>query len=192
MTIPFLALFFLAVFLSSILDGLGYGVSLLLYNSDAIAEFSVGSFNQLSAKVDQFDKKINEISSIKDLREKSYDDIELLNKQVEEEKGKIVQEKNQLTSELNQAATIDPSVKDDVEEKIQIVKDACTAAVEELDAAAEEAREMIVDGHGSLISEALFLVVGTDIFVLSLFSALYKLYKLNFFSVAYTIYMSKK
>jgi len=191
-TIPFLALLFLAVCLSSILDGLGYAVSTLLYNSDAIAEFSAGSFSQLSEKVDKFDEKISEISSIKDLREKSCDNIDLLNKQVEEERAMILQEKNELTSELKEALTKDASLKDDVEEKLQIVKDACTVAVQELDAAAEEAREMIEDGHGSLIDEGLLLVVGTDIFVLPLFSALYKLYKLNFFSVAYTIYMSKE
>ncbi|RYE14518.1 MAG: hypothetical protein EOP34_06340 [Rickettsiales bacterium] len=191
-TIPFMALVFLAVYLSSILDGLAYSLSTLLYNSDAIGEFSAGSYNQLSAKVDKFDKKIDEISSIKDLREKSCDNIDLLNKQVEEERANILQEKNELTSELKEAVTRDASLKDDVEEKIQIVKDSCTVAVQELDAAATEAREMIEDGHGSLINEALFLVVGNDIFVLPLFSALYKLYKLNFFSVAYTLYMSKE
>jgi hypothetical protein len=116
----------------------------------------------------------------------------LLNKQVEEERAMILQEKNELTSELKEAVTKDASLKDDVEEKLQIVKDACTVAVQELDAAAEEAREMIEDGHGSLVDEGLLLVVGTDIFVLPLFSAFYKLYKLNFFSVAYTIYMSKE
>ena len=181
----------LGIYPASILDGLGYVVSTLLYNCDAIAEFSAGSFSQLSAKVDKFDKKIDDISSIKDLREKSFDNIDLLNKQVEEERAKIIQEKNELTSELNKAVTTDPSLKDDVEEKIQIVKDSCTVAVRELDAAATEAKEMIEDGHGSLIDEALFLVVGTDISVLPFFSALYKLYKLNFFSVAYTLYASK-
>ena len=182
----------LGIYPASILDGLGYAVSTLLYNSDAIAEFSAGSFSQLSEKVDKFDEKISEISSIKDLREKSCDNIDLLNKQVEEERAMILQEKNELTSELKEAVTKDASLKDDVEEKLQIVKDACTVAVQELDAAAEEAREMIEDGHGSLIDEGLLLVVGTDIFVLPLFSAFYKLYKLNFFSVAYTIYMSKE
>jgi NADH-ubiquinone oxidoreductase chain 4 len=182
----------LGIYPASILDGLGYAVSTLLYNSDAIAEFSAGSFSQLSEKVDKFDEKISEISSIKDLREKSCDNIDLLNKQVEEERAMILQEKNELTSELKEAVTKDASLKDDVEEKLQIVKDACTVAVQELDAAAEEAREMIEDGHGSLVDEGLLLVVGTDIFVLPLFSAFYKLYKLNFFSVAYTIICQKK
>ena len=191
-TIPFMALVFLAVYLSSILDGLAYSLSTLLYNSDVFVEFSADSYDKISAKVDKFDNKIDEISSIKDLREKSGDDIDVLNRQVEEERAKILQEKNELTSELKEAVTRDASLKDDVEEKIQIVKDSCTVAVQELDAAATEAREMIEDGHGSLINEALFLVVGNDIFVLPLFSALYKLYKLNFFSVAYTLYMSKE
>jgi len=137
----------LGIYPASILDGLGYAVSTLLYNSDAIAEFSAGSFSQLSEKVDKFDEKISEISSIKDLREKSCDNIDLLNKQVEEERAMILQEKNELTSELKEALTKDASLKHDVEEKLQIVKDACTVAVQELDAAAEEAREMIEDGH---------------------------------------------
>ena len=187
-----LATVFLGIYPAPILDGLGYAVSTILYNSDAIAEFSAGSFSQLSEKIEKFDGKISEISSIKNLRENSCDNIDLLNKQVEQERANILQEKDELTSELKEALTKDSSLKADVEEKLQIVKDACTVAVQELDAAAEEAREMIEDGHGSLVDEGLLLVVGTDIFVLPLFSAFYKLYKLNFFSVAYTIYMSKK
>jgi len=191
-TITLMALLFLAVCLSSILDGLGYSLSTLLYNSDVFVEFSADSYDKISAKVDKFDNKIDEISSIKDLREKSGDDIDVLNRQVEEERAKILQEKDELTSQLKQAAVRDPSLKDDVEEKIQIVKDSCTVAVDELDAAATEAREMIEDGHGSFVNEAIFLVVGVDLFIFPFFSALYKLYRLNFFSVAYTLYKSKK
>jgi NADH-ubiquinone oxidoreductase chain 4 len=187
-----LATVFLGIYPAPILDGLGYAVSTILYNSDAIAEFSAGSFSQLSEKIEKFDGKISEISSIKNLRENSCDNIDLLNKQVEQERANILQEKDELTSELKEALTKDSSLKADVEEKLQIVKDACTVAVQELDAAAEEAREMIEDGHGSLVDEGLLLVVGTDIFVLPLFSAFYKLYKLNFFSVAYTIICQKK
>jgi hypothetical protein len=70
---------------------------------------------------------------------------------------------------------------DDVEESVRILKEGSDGAVDELRNAADLAKQQIEDGQP--LSEFVVFLLATDLSILPVLSALYKLYTLNFFSI---------
>ncbi|KAJ8117916.1 hypothetical protein OPT61_g995 [Boeremia exigua] len=123
----------LGIYPASILDGLAYGVSLLLYSSDILV---VASSVPLSTEHDSIIKEADayyanaskEVSSINELRRASDNDPSLLEKNVDKEISTIRDTSAELTFKLESAKLQAPSRADDFEERINLVKDASTEA----------------------------------------------------------------
>jgi len=173
----------LGIYPASILDGLAYSVSTLLYNSDILAELSGAPISkELFSKAETFGKsKTDALSSVNDLRNRSNDDVEKMDQNVEQEVAQIKQERNQLIAQIEQARADQTMSPDNVEESVRILREGCEGAVDELHSAAEIAKQQIEDGQP--LSEFVVFLLATDLSISPVLSALHKLY---------TIYMFQK
>ena len=177
----------LGVYPALILDGLSYGVSTLLYNSDILVGLSSVPFTtqeqELLDKADSFDQTVMQnTSSVAALREQSQDNVAVLNATVEQQTQQILATEQKISAELQQAMANNPASADQFEEKIHVIADAATEAISELKGAADVAVEQIAQNQP--ISEAILLIM--DLAVIDSLA-----YFLVVFSVLLQFYLNK-
>lgn len=152
----------LGVYPALILDGLAYGASTLIYNSDIIVGLSSAPFTvqqqQLLEKADRFDNTVmQETSSVTTLRTQSQDNAAVLSNNVQQETQEILATQQSITAELKEAMVNNPACADSFEERIHSIADASTQAISELDGAAKVAVEQIAQGQP--ISDAILFII---------------------------------
>ena len=177
----------LGIYPALILDGLSYGVSTLLYNSDILVGLSSVPFTtqeqELLDKADSFDQTVMQnTSSVAALREQSQDNVAVLNATVEQQTQQILATEQKISAELQQAMANNPASADQFEEKIHVIADAATEAISELKGAADVAVEQIAQNQP--ISEAILLIM--DLAVIDSLA-----YFLVVFSVLLQFYLNK-
>jgi Proton-conducting membrane transporter len=180
LTVPTVAL---GIYPASILDGLGYGVSLILYGSDSIGsvvEFSISpnsgglTDNQrssaLDAKVDTFAERAQTVPSTTEIQEACGGDLSKINELVASEKQKLISESDAVHEEISQLrdSTSSSSIKEECEGYRSLLQDHVTVALNCIDEGANGAIE-------SLNSLLPFIIMG-ELPVLSLISILVKFY----------------
>lgn len=152
----------LGIYPALILDGLSYGASTLLYNSDIIVGLSSGPLTiqqqQLLQKADHFDQTVMQnSSSAATLKQQAQDNLGVLNHNVQQETHQILAAKQSITSDLQQAMVNNPACADSFEERIHAISDASTQAISELHGAAGVAAQLIANGQSN--SDILFCLV---------------------------------
>jgi len=177
----------LGIYPALILDGLAYGVSLLLYNSDIlVAASSVplsAAHKELLNKADDFNSNVEkEVSSINEMRYASNNNKAVLEDNVRKEEATIRETYSELTSELRSAMTENSSKAPEFEEKIHVIKDAYNKALSTLEETKEVALDLIDDNS----SDAVLFIVGQGILAESLVGPFFV-----FVSTALKLYSNK-
>lgn len=152
----------LGIYPAPILDGLAYGVSLLLYSSDILVAASSGplsaSHKDLLSRADDFDKNAaNNVSTTQSLKDNSDNNVSALEDNVKAEMSRLEDTKNNLIKELDSAVDENPTKVEDFEERAHAIRDAYNEAVNYLKEAAKEAIDQINDDN---FTEILLVVFG--------------------------------
>ena len=159
----------LGIYPALILDGLAYGVSLLLYNSDIlVAASSVplsDAHDDLIKKADKFNEDAErQVSSINEMRYASNNNREVLEDNVRKEEADIRETHAEIASDLRSAMAQDPSRASEYEDKIHVIRDACSRALTTLQETKDTALELMDDNA----SDAVLFIVGQGILAESL------------------------
>jgi hypothetical protein len=180
LTVPTVAL---GIYPASILDGLAYGVSLILYGSDSIGsivEFSISPnsggltdsqrSSALDAKVDTFADRAQTVPSTTEIQEACGTDVEKINELIASEKQKLISESDAVHEEINNLrdSTSSQSIKEDCEGYRSLLQDHVTVALNCIDEGAREA----IDSLNSLLP----FIIMAELPVLSLISIFVKFY----------------
>ena len=188
----------LGIYPALILDGLAYGVSLLLYNSDIlVAASSVplsDAHDDLIKKADKFNEDAErQVSSINEMRYASNNNREVLEDNVRKEEADIRETHAEIASDLRSAMAQDPSRASEYEDKIHVIRDACSRALTTLQETKDTALELMDDNA----SDAVLFIVGQGILAESLVgpffvfvSTVLKLYSNKPFRYAFKAWLS--
>jgi hypothetical protein len=134
------------------------------------------SQKELLAEADRFDSASERVSTIDAMREASQDNKVVLMENANKEALALEQQKTSLVQRLSEAAQENPSRSDDFEERIHIVRDAATTAVNTVKETADEAVNLIDSMASESANGALFLLMGEAIAVESLLGPIFILF----------------
>lgn len=178
----------LGIYPASILDGIGYAASLLLYSSDSIGSvvestfpFTSGAVNtqqvcdDLDKKVASFENKQNEVPNSEEMREACNNDVSKVDEMAESAKEKILSESKHLHTEITQLEqqTINTLIKDECKGQESLLKDYVQLTLNAINESAEGAKELInSDSSNSILP---FIVMG-ELPVISLITIFVKFY----------------
>ena len=178
----------LGIYPAAILDGLAYGVSLLLYSSDILVTASSlpvsNNHDSLIKEADDFyDNASREVSSSNEMKRAANNDPAVLADNATAEKSTIETTHANLKSRLDTAIVEDPSRASDFEERIHLIKDARDEALSVLSETKTTAIELLNNANSDSI---VVLILGEGILVESLLGPLFVLV-----STAFKLYCNK-
>lgn len=177
LTVPTVAL---GIYPASILDGLAYGVSLILYGSDSIGsvvEFSnlsgltdIQRFRALNHRMDYFANKAQTVPSTTQIQQTCGRDVSKINQLVASEKQRLISEANAVHQEINQLgnSTTSQTIRDECEGFRYLLQDHVTVALRCIDEGANGAMESL----GILLP----FIITAELPVISLISIFVKFY----------------
>jgi hypothetical protein len=173
----------LGIYPASILDGLAYGASHLLYVSDSIgsvAEFALSPSSagrtdaercsDLEDKVASFENKYETVPSTKEIQDSCGDDIAKVNELVESEKQKLITESNTVHEAITtlRQETSSALIKDECDGHSSLLKDHVAVALSAIDEGAREA----LDSLNCILP----FIIMAELPIISLISILVKFY----------------
>lgn len=188
----------IAIYSAPILDGLAYGVSLLLYSSDILVAASSVPLSDADKSLlkeadDYYDNAAKETSSLTEVQRASNNNKESIEANINSEKASVEATYTNLNQKLEAAKSSNPSHADDFEERIHLIKDAKQEAINALNETKQTALELIDDQNSTVI----LLMVGEGIVAESLIgpcfifvSTVLKLYSNKAFRYAFKVWLS--
>nr|YP_010736542.1 NADH dehydrogenase subunit 4 [Stagonosporopsis vannaccii]WEM32289.1 NADH dehydrogenase subunit 4 [Stagonosporopsis vannaccii] len=188
----------LGIYPALILDGLAYGVSLLLYSSDILVAASSVPLSDADKSLlkeadDYYDNAAKETSSLTEVQRASNNNKESIEANINSEKASVEATYTNLNQKLEAAKSSNPSHADDFEERIHLIKDAKQEAINALNETKQTALELIDDQNSTVI----LLMVGEGIVAESLIgpcfifvSTVLKLYSNKAFRYAFKVWLS--